>query len=147
MISGIQMRSPVMRYFFRAPDRKYFFTARNEKARTQAGPLGSMRRSDGGLGFGFGFGLRVGLRFGLAIRLRVGLRIGGFFCPALEIGRVPTRTLQLKARRAQLLAVVGLAARRANRERRVRHLLQVLVLVAADRAAVFVDRQGVRLYP
>src|SRR5256712_14070705 len=81
MISGIQIRSPVMRYFFSAPDRKCFFTARNEKTRTQAGPLGSMRRSGGGLGFGFRFGLSVGLRFGLGLGLRVRLLIGGFFSP------------------------------------------------------------------
>src|SRR5882672_5354484 len=147
MISGIQMRSPVMRYFLSAPDRKYFFTARNEKARTQAGPLGSMRRSDGGLGFGFRFGLGVRLGFGLGIGLRVLLGVGGLLgAAALEVGGIPARAFQLETRRAQLLAVFGLAACGADGERRIGHLLQVLVLVAADRATVFVDRHGARLY-
>src|SRR5438046_5378892 len=93
-----------------------------------------MRRSGGGLGFGFRFGLRVGLGFGLGLGLRVRLLVGSFLPAALEVRRVPAGALQLKARRAQLLAVFGLAARRADGERRIGHLLQVLVLVATDRA-------------
>src|SRR3954471_7569181 len=124
----------------------------------------------GSLGFGFavGFGvalrlrlrislrvgLRVAFRLGLRISLRVGLR-GAFrvalllrrlLRAALEIGGVPTRPLQLEAGRGKLLAVLGLAACRADAERRFGHLLQVLLLVAAGIAAVVVDRHAPRLY-
>src|SRR5207249_4327361 len=77
-----------------------------------------------GLGFGLGFGFR--LVFLLAA--------------ALEIGGVPTAALKLEAGRAEQLLVGRLAARRAGDKQRLGDLLQVLVLMAARLAAVFVDR-------
>src|SRR6267142_993432 len=44
MINGIQISSPVIRYFLNAPEMKCFFTASaNEKARTRAGPVRSRK--------------------------------------------------------------------------------------------------------
>src|SRR4051812_39559074 len=150
MISGIQMSSPVIRYLRRALERKCFFTASEIKrpecspGRTQCGGLSR------GLGFGFLFRLRLGLRFGLRVRFGVGLGVrllvGGLLGAALEIGGVPAGASQLKPGGRELLLVLALAASRTNGERRIRDLLEVLVLVSTGRAAVFVDRHGTRLY-
>src|SRR5258707_9968616 len=105
-----------------------------------------MRRSGGGLGFGFRF--RLGVRLGFRLRLGglgIFLGVGGLLATAFEIGGVPAGAFQLEARRAQLLAVFGLAAHRTDRQH-VRHLLQVLIVMAAGVATVFVNRHGTRLY-
>src|SRR5689334_960994 len=134
MTSGIQMSRPVMKCFRTVPERKDFLT----------------RPSGRGFRFGFAVGLAVGLAMGLGVRLAVGLRLGGLLGlfgfvglllrSALEVGGVPARALELEAGGAQLLAVARLAAGGAHGKRRLGHLLQVLVLVAAGLATVLVDR-------
>src|SRR5690348_9492155 len=110
-----------------------------------------MRRSGGSLGFGLGFGLRIRrlvvglgfrLRFGLAVFGGVRLLFGRLLAGGLEIGRIPAGALQLEAGGGKLLAIFRLAASRADRERLFRHLLQMLVGVAAGFTAVFVNRHG-----
>src|SRR5215210_2220803 len=154
MISGIQISSPVMKYFLSGPAGKTFFTA--------SGPVGGLRRSGGCLGFGLGFRFAIRLRFGLGVGLGVGLSVGlgfglrfrlglgllriGFLAAALEVGGVPAGALQLESGGGKLLLVLPLAARRTNAERRFGHLLQVLIRVSANAATVFVDRHRPRLY-
>src|SRR5260221_2487666 len=96
-----------------------------------------MRRSGGGLGFGFRF--RLGVRLGFRLRLGglgIFLGVGGLLATAFEIGGVPAGAFQLEARRAQLLAVFGLAAHRTDRQRLVGHPLQVLIGIAAGGSTV-----------
>src|SRR5581483_2237857 len=144
--SGIQMSRPVIRYFFTASE-----TERPGSRRAVVGgwPPDSVR--------GHGrFRLGLGLRLGIRLR-RVGLRLFGvrgvlgvlgvlalrrLRALVAEVGRVPAAALQLETGRAQQLLVGSLAAARADRERRLRDLLQVLFLVLALEAAVFVDRHG-----
>src|SRR5690348_16992445 len=80
-----------------------------------------------------------GLRFGLR---RIGGLRRGLRSLVLEVGRVPAAALQLEAGRGDHLREARLAALRADGERRIAHLLQELLLVAAALAAVLVDRHG-----
>src|SRR6185369_12811563 len=89
------------------------------------------------LRFARGFRIFAGLRGGL--RIVAGFR-GGLRSAALEIGRVPAASLQLEAGGAEELGKRGLAALRARRERRVAHLPQEFLLVAAAVATILVDR-------
>src|SRR5262249_34288312 len=90
------------------------------------------------LGFRLGFGLALALRFGL----QVGLLLRRLLAGGLEVRRVPAASFELEAGGAQLLLIGLLPARRAFRERLLRDLLQVLFLVPARLAAVFVDRHA-----
>src|SRR5262249_22062163 len=63
-----------------------------------------------------------------------------FFRRALEVSRIPAGAFQLKAGRRNLLLILLLAARGAFGERLFAHLLQMLFLVPAGRALVFVNR-------
>src|SRR5258706_6311769 len=104
-----------------------------------------MRRSGGGLGFGFRF--RLGVRLGFRLRLGglgIFLGVGGLLAAAFEIGGVPAGAFELEARRAQLLAVFGLAAHRTDRQRLVRRHLQVLIVMAARVAPGLVNRHATR---
>ena len=80
---------------------------------------------------------RVGA-FGLGVGL--GLRLG--VVAAAEVGDVPARALQLKARSRQLLGVGRRVADRTHGKHRVRHLLQNVLRVAAAVAAVCIDGHG-----
>src|SRR5437016_2294477 len=137
MISGIQISSPVMKYFLTAPETK-------RPGSRRAGWLVAVYSVGGasrllrlgfrfGLGFGLGFGLCFGLGFGLG---RLLLR--GF----LEVRGVPARAFQLEAGRTEQLLKRRFAAGRALGEGRLGDLLQELFLVATLLAAVFVDRHG-----
>src|ERR1044071_2832919 len=109
MASGIQISSPVM---------KYFFMSRKTNGPARAGPdcgaaLESVGAGRGGrfLGFGLrfrlGFGLRVGLRLAaLQVRLLVRRLLAG----GLEVGGVPAAALELEAGGAPLLLIGLLAA-------------------------------------
>src|SRR5690349_19045195 len=106
-----------------------------------------MRRSAGGAASGparrRGL-LLLALRFA-ALGVRRGFRIAGGFrrgfrSAVLEIGRVPAAALQLETGGAEQLRKRGLPALRARRERRVAHLLQEFLLVAAAPATILVDR-------
>src|SRR6266480_2440554 len=134
MISGIQMSSPVMKYFFTAPETK-------RPGSRRAGWLVRVY-SVGGAGrllrLGFRFGLGFGLRFGLGLELRFGLLLGRF----LEVRGVPAGAFQLEAGRAEQFLKRRFAAGRALGEGRLGGLLQELFLVATLLAAVFVDRHG-----
>src|SRR5712664_2921532 len=130
MISGIQISSPVMKYFLTAPETK-------RPGSRRAGWLVAVYSVSGAsrlLGFGFGFRFRFGLGFGL----RFGLLFGRF----LEVRGVPAGAFQLEAGRAEQLLKGRFAAGRALAERRLRSLPQELFLVATLPAAVFVDRHG-----
>src|SRR5712691_11015770 len=134
MISGIQMSSPVMKYFFTAPETK-------RPGSRRAGWLVGVYSVSGASRFlrlGFRFGFRLGFRFGLGFDLRFGLLFGRF----LEVRGVPAGAFQLEAGRAEQLLKRRFAASRALAERRLRGLLQELFLVATLLAAVFVDRHG-----
>src|SRR5262245_13081253 len=87
-----------------------------------------------------GFGLCFGLAFGLGFALEVGLLFGRLLARALEVGRVPAAPLQLKAGCTQQLLISLLPALRALRQRFLGDLLQVLFLVTAGSAAVFINR-------
>src|SRR6185369_6641225 len=89
------------------------------------------------LRFARGFRIFAGLRGGL--RIVAGFR-GGLRSAALEIGRVPAASLQLESGGAEHLGERGLCALRARRERRVAHLPQEFLLVAAALATILVDR-------
>src|SRR6267142_552053 len=138
MISGIQISSPVMKYFLTAPETK------RPGSRRAGWLVGVYSVSGAGrllrLGFRFGFrvGFRVGFRFGLGFDLRFGLLFSRF----LEVRGVPAGAFQLEAGRAEQLLKRRFAAGRALGERRLRGLLQELFLVATFLAAIFVDRHG-----
>jgi hypothetical protein len=57
----------------------------------------------------------------------------------LEIGRVPTASLQLEPNRGHQLGQAFLAARGTNEQRLVGKALQRFEAVAAIRASIFVD--------
>src|SRR6266699_6490131 len=124
MISGIQMSSPVMKYFFTAPETK-------RPGSRRAGWLVRVYSVSGA-----GRLLRLGFRFGLGFDLRFGLLFGRF----LEVRGVPAGAFQLEAGRAEQLLKRRFAAGRALGEGRLGGLLQELFLVATLLAAVFVDR-------
>src|SRR6266481_7802075 len=130
MISGIQISSPVMKYFLTAPETKRPGSRRAGWLVAVYSVSGASRLLRLGLGFGFRFGLGFGLGFGL--------RFGRF----LEVRGVPAGAFQLEAGRAEQLLKGRFAAGRALGERRLRGLLQELFLVATLLAAVFVDRHG-----
>src|SRR2546428_813811 len=126
MISGIQISSPVMKYFFTAPETK-------RPGSRRAGWLVAVYSVSGASRL-----LRLGLRFGLGLDLRFGLLFGRF----LEVRGVPAGAFQLEAGRAEQLLKRRFAAGRALGERRLRRLLQELFLVPTLLTAVFVDRHG-----
>ena len=64
---------------------------------------------------------------------------------AVEVGRSPAGALEFKTRGGQLLDERVFAALRALRQRLVAHLLKEILLKAAARAFVSVDRHGVRI--
>src|SRR5882762_1458214 len=138
MISGIQISSPVMKYFLTAPETK---RPGSRRAGWLVGVYSvscASRLLRLGFRFGFRFAFRFGFRFGLGFDLRFGLLFGRF----LEVRGVPAGAFQLKAGRAEQLQEGRFAAGRALGERRLRGLLQELFLVATLLAAVFVDRHG-----
>src|SRR5881396_3615422 len=126
MIKGIQMSSPVMKYFFTAPETK-------RPGSRRAGWLVAVYSVSGASRL-----LRFGLRFGLGLDLRFGLLFGRF----LEVRGVPAGAFQLEAGRAEQLLKRRFAVGRALGEGRLGGLLQELFLVATLLAAVFVDRHG-----
>src|SRR5437879_3826140 len=130
MISGIQMSSPVMKYFFTAPETK-------RPGSRRAGWLVRVY-SVSGAGRLLRLGFRFGLGFGLGFDLRFGLLFGRF----LEVRGVPAGAFQLEAGRAEQLLKRRFAAGRALGECRLGGLLQELFLVATLLAAVFIDRHG-----
>src|SRR5882672_7164700 len=134
MISGIQISSPVMKYFLTAPETK------RPGSRRAGWLVGVYSVSGAGrlLRLGFRFGFCVGFRFGLGFDLRFGLLFGRF----LEVRGVPAGAFQLEAGRAEQLLKRRFAAGRALGERRLRGLLEELFLVPTLLAAVFVDRHG-----
>src|SRR5882762_8698773 len=138
MISGIQMSSPVMKYFLTAPETKRPGSRRAGWLVGVYSVSGASRLLRLGFGFGLGFGFRFGFRFGLGFDLRCGLLFGRF----LEVRGVPAGAFQLEAGRAEQLLKRRFAASRALGERRLRGLLQELFLVATLLAAIFVDRHG-----
>src|SRR5882762_6563208 len=134
MISGIQMSSPVMKYFLTAPETK-------RPGSRRAGWLVAVYSVSGAsrlLRLGFGFGFRFGFRFGLGFDLRFGLLFGRF----LEVRGVPAGAFQLEAGRAEQLLEGRFAARRALGERGFGGFLQKLLLVPTLLTSVFVDRHG-----
>src|SRR3990172_5929783 len=164
MTSGIQMSRPVMRYFLKGPKTSRQIPESKKPGSRRAGRVCivrsvgragragalSARRRGVGLRVRFRLGLRVRFRLGLRVRFRLDLRVGLAFArlgdrllaAVPEVGRVPATALQLEARSAQELRERGLAAGGADAHRRLRDLLQVLVLEAAFGAAVFVDRHS-----
>src|SRR6266851_5726114 len=130
MISGIQISSPVMKYFLTAPETK-------RPGSRRAGWLVGVYSVSGAshllrLGFRFGF------RFGLGFDLRFGLLFGRF----LEVRGVPARAFQVEAGHAEQLLKRRFATGRALGKPGLGGLLQELFLVATLLAAVFVDRHG-----
>src|SRR5712692_3601569 len=138
MISGIQMSSPVMKYFLTAPETK---RPGSRRAGWRVG-LYSVGGAGRGLRFSLCFGLCFGLCFSLGFGFRFGLGGGLFFRRFPEVRGVPAGTFQLEAGRAEQLLKRRFAARRALGEHRLGGLLQELFLVATLPAAVFVDRHG-----
>src|SRR2546427_2397216 len=138
MIKGIQMSSPVMKYFFTAGETKRPGSRRAGWLVAVYSVSGASRLLRLGFRFGFRLGLGFGLRFGLGLDLRFGLLFGRF----LEVRGVPAGAFQLEAGRAEQLLKRRFAAGRALGERRLGGLLQELFLVATLLAAVFVDRHG-----
>src|SRR5467141_1445261 len=134
MISGIQISSPVMKYFLTAPETK-------RPGSRRAGWLVGVYSVSGAsrlLRLGFRFAFRFGFRFGLGFDLRFGLLFGRF----LEVRGVPAGAFQLEAGRAEQLLKRRFAAGRALGKRGFGGLLQKLLLVPTLRTAVFVDRHG-----
>src|SRR3989441_5131525 len=134
MISGIQISSPVMKYFLTAPETK-------RPGSRRAGWLVGVYSVSGAsrlLRLGFRFGFRLGLRFGLGLDLRFGLLFGRF----LEVRGVPAGAFQLEAGRAEQLLKRRFAAGRALGKCGLGGLLQKFLLVPTLRTAVFVDRHG-----
>src|SRR5213078_301905 len=138
MISGIQISSPVMKYFLTAPETKRPGSRRAGWLVGVYSVSGASRFLRLGFRFGFGFGFRLGLGFGLGLGLRFGLLFGRF----LEVRGVPAGAFQLEAGRAEQLLKRRLAAGRALGKRGFGGLLQKLLLVPTLRTAVFVDRHG-----
>src|SRR6267143_4447081 len=138
MISGIQISSPVMKYFLTAPETKRPGSRRAGWLVGVYSVSGASRLLRLGLGLGLGLGFRFGLGFGLGFDLRFGLLFGRF----LEVRGVPAGAFQLEAGRAEQLLKRRFAAGRALGERRLRGLLQELFLVATLLAAIFVDWHG-----
>src|SRR3989454_1511422 len=138
MISGIQMSSPVMKYFFTAPETK-------RPGSRRAGWLVRVYSVSGAsrlLRLGFRFGFRLGLGFGFRLGLGFGLRFGLLFGRFLEVRGVPAGAFQLEAGRAEQLLKRRFAAGRALGKRGFGGLLQKLLLVPTLGTAVFVDRHG-----
>src|SRR6266513_2111061 len=138
MISGIQISSPVMKYFLTAPETKRPGSRRAGWLVRVYSVSGASRLLRLGFRFGLGFGLRFGFRLGLVFDLRFGLLFGRF----LEVRGVPAGAFQLEAGRAEQLLKRRFAAGRAPGERRLGGLLQDLFVVATVLEAVFVDRHG-----
>src|SRR2546427_12471137 len=141
MISGIQISSPVMKYFLTAPETKRPGSRRAGWLVAVYSVGGAIRLLRLGFRFGLGFGLCFGLGFGLCFGLGFGLGrllLRGF----LEVRGVPARAFQLEAGRTEQLLKRRFAAGRALGEGRLGGLLQELFLVATLLAAVFVDRHG-----
>lgn len=80
-----------------------------------------------------------------AIGAGFGARSRQCLVAAVEVGRSPTGSFELKARGGELLDQRVLTALRALRQRLVAHLLKEILLKAAARAFVSVDRHGVRI--
>src|SRR5688572_12487792 len=95
-----------------------------------------------GLGLFPGRALRIAARVGRGSRFRTVARLGGLRLAAAEVGGVPAAALELKPCGGHLLDECCRMTGRAGGQRRIRELLQRLELVAALRAAVFVDRHG-----
>src|SRR6266513_649979 len=142
MISGIQMSSPVMKYFLTAPETKRPGSRRAGRLVSAYSVGGAGRRLPFSLCFSLCFALCFALCFSLGIGFGFGLGGGLFFRRLLEVRGVPAGAFQLEAGRAEQLLKRRFAARRTVAERRLRGLLQELFLVAALRTAVFVDRHG-----
>src|SRR6266513_1566154 len=142
MISGIQMSSPVMKYFLTAPETKRPGSRRAGWLVGVYSVSGASRFLRLGFRFGFGFGLGFGFRLGLGFGLGLGLRFGLLFGRFLEVRGVPAGAFQLEAGRAEQLLKRRFAAGRAPGERRLGGLLQDLFVVATVLEAVFVDRHG-----
>src|SRR5207237_9141849 len=77
---------------------------------------------------------------GALARLGVALRLA--FARALDVGRVPAASFELKAGGRDQLGQRVLAALGTGFHGRSRYLLQVLCFAAAGSAAVFVNRHG-----
>src|SRR5437867_3613624 len=137
MIKGIQMSSPVMKYFFTAPETKRPGSRRAGWLVRVYSVSGASRLLRLGFRLGFRFCFRFGFRFGLGFGLGR-LLFRGF----LEVRGVPAGAFQLEAGRAEQLLKRRFAAGRALGEGRLGGLLQELFLVATLLAAVFVDRHG-----
>src|SRR5947207_8734921 len=142
MISGIQISSPVMKYFFTAPETKRPGSRRAGWLVGVYSVSGASRFLRLGFRFGLGFGLGFGLRFGFRLGLGFDLRFGLLFVRFLEVRGVQLGAFQLEAGRAEQLLKRRLAAGRAPSERRLGGLLQALFLLPTLRTAVFVDRHG-----
>src|SRR5438477_5428555 len=128
MISGIQISSPVVKYFLTAPETKRPGSRRAGWLVRVYSVSGASRLLRLGFRFGLGFGLRFGFRLGLGFDLRFGLLFGRF----LEVRGVPAGAFQLEAGRAEQLLKRRFAAGRAPGERRLGGLLQELFLVATQ---------------
>src|SRR6266550_7687995 len=144
MISGIQMSSPVMKYFLTAPETKRPGSRRAGwlVSAYLVGGAGRGLRFSLCLCFGLCFGLCFALRLSLGFAFRFGLGGGLFFRRLLEVRGVPAGAFQLEAGRAEQLLKRRFAARRALGKRGFGGLLQKLLLVPTLRTAVFVDRHG-----
>src|SRR5439155_1100638 len=119
MISGIQMSSPVMKYFFTAPETK-------RPGSRRAGWLVRVY-SVRGAGRLLRLGFRFGLGFGLGFDLRFGLLFGRF----LEVRGVPAGAFQLEA---------GLAQQEFDLDREIAGQFEEVLLVQHAVAAVAGDR-------
>src|SRR6267378_3034402 len=124
MISGIQISSPVMKYFLTAPETKRPGSRRAGWLVAVYSVSGASRLLRLGLGFGFGFDFRFGLLFGRF----------------LEVRGVPAGAFQMEAGRAEQLLKGRFAAGRALGKRGFGGFLQKLFLVATLLTAVFVNR-------
>src|SRR5258707_1384146 len=151
MISGIQMSSPVIRYFFTAPGTK---KPGARRAGQGNGPRSAGRGGHLVLRCGLGVRFRLAFRFGFRLALRFGFRralgrggLLGRLLAALEIGGIPAAAIQLEARGAQLLAELRAAAGRALRDRPLRDFLEEILLVPALSAAVLVNRHAADYIP
>src|SRR5207249_170360 len=120
MISGIQISSPVMKYFFTAPETKRPGSRRAGWLVAVYSVSGASRLLRLGFRLGFRFGFRFGLGFGLGRLL---------FRRFFEVRGVPAGAFQLEAGRAEQLLEGRFAAGRALAERRLRSFLQELFLV------------------
>jgi hypothetical protein len=144
MISGIQISSPVMKYFLTAPETKRPGSRRAGWLVDVYSVSGASRllrlgfRFGFRFGFGFGLGFGFGFGFGLGFDLRFGLLFGRF----LEVRGVPAGAFQLEAGRAEQLLKRRFAAGRALGKRWFGGFLQKLLLVPTLLTSVFVDRHG-----